>query len=91
VFPSSLEIIRNVCQQLQLEYLVWTSARGPAKFALSPVATERGLESMGLSDEAMTGALQDAYIRELRGEITDVRRIVPKILEFLRRFTGELP
>jgi hypothetical protein len=91
VFPSSLEIIRNVYRQLQLEYLVWTSARGPAKFALSPVAIERGLESMGLSDEAITGALRDAYIRELRGETTDVRPSVPKILEFLRRFTWELP
>jgi hypothetical protein len=76
---------------LQLEYLVWTSARGPAKFALSPVAIERGLQSMGLSDEAITGALQDTYIRELRGEITDVRPIVPEILEFLRRFTWKLP
>jgi len=46
---------------------------------------------MGLFDEAITGALQDAYVRELRGEITDVRPIVPEILEFLRRFTWELP
>jgi hypothetical protein len=88
VFPSSIEIVRNVYRHLQLEILVWTSANGRATFALSPAAVERGLQSMGISDDAITAALREAYDRELHGGTSNVRPLLPRILAFLRKFTG---
>ena len=90
VFPSSLEIIRNVYRHLQLEVLLSGSPGDVARFALSPAAIERGLQSMGMSDIAITGPLEEAYRRELLGEPSDVRPMVPQILTFLRKFTSNL-
>jgi len=90
-FPSSLEIVRNVYRHLQLEVLLWSSVAGPAVFALSPAAIERGVRSMGVTDVSVMAPLREAYMRELQGEGSDVRPLVPRILAFLRTFTWTLP
>jgi Nucleotidyltransferase domain len=87
VFPSSIEIIRNVYRHLQLEVLTRTSTNGNAVFALSPAAIERELRSLSLSDGAVLDPLRDAYARELQGETSNVRPLIPQIMSFLQRFS----
>jgi hypothetical protein len=82
VFPSSIEIIRNVYRHLQLEVLTRTTT-----FALSPAAVQRELESLDLSDDSVLSELRDAYTRELQGETTNVRPLIPRIISFLKKFS----
>jgi predicted nucleotidyltransferase len=86
VFPSSIEILRNVWRHLQLEVLVRTSARGPAIFALSLAAVRRELQALALADEALLQALEDAYRHELGGNASDVRSLMDRIMVYLTGF-----
>lgn len=76
VFPSSLEILRNVYRHLQLEVLTST-----ATFALSPAAIERHIT------DPVLPILREAYFNELNGNPTDVRPLVPQILTLLKTFS----
>jgi hypothetical protein len=84
VFPSSIEIIRNVYRHLQLEVLTRSSAEGTAIFALSPAAIERALS---LADASVLIPLREAYASEMRGARTDVRPLVPRIMTLLQSFS----
>jgi hypothetical protein len=86
VFPSSIEILRNVWRHLQLEVLVRTSEGGSALFALSPAAIRRGLESLQLCDDGLLKSLGDAYMNELAGSPSEVRSLIPQIITYLRSF-----
>lgn len=86
MFPSSIEIIRNVYRHLQLEILLRSSAQGRAIFALSPAAIERHLPCTGVSGGVLLGSLREAYMSEMRGETSNVRPLVPELLTLLKQF-----
>jgi hypothetical protein len=86
VFPSSIEIVRNVWRHLQLEVLVRTAAEGSALLALSPAAVSRGLRVLNRNDDALLQMLEDAYREELAGRRSDVRPLIPRIMTYLTSF-----
>ncbi|MGA3187563.1 MAG: hypothetical protein ABSF22_10690 [Bryobacteraceae bacterium] len=86
VFPSSIEIIRNVWRHLQLEVLVRTAAQGSALLALSPAAVSRGLRALDRSEDTLLQLLEDAYREELAGRRSDVRPLIPRIMAYLTSF-----
>jgi predicted nucleotidyltransferase len=87
VFPSSLEIVRNVYRQLQLEVLLASSAKGTAICALSPAAIERHLPCTGISGGDLLTSLREAYSNEMRGATSDVRPLIPRIIDLLKSFS----
>jgi hypothetical protein len=86
VFPSSIEIVRNVWRHLQLEVLIRTAAQGPALLALSPAAVSRALRVLGRSEDTLLELLEGAYREELAGRQSDVRPLVPRIMAYLTSF-----
>jgi hypothetical protein len=86
VFPSPIEILRNVWRHLQLEALLRTADRGVARFPLSPASVRRELAAFGLADDGLLGALEEAYRSELLGRPSNVRAIIPEIIDYLKRF-----
>lgn len=87
VFPSPLEILRNVWRHLQLEVIVRTADRGCAQIPLSPQAVHRALTALNRSDDQLLIALQQAYLSELQGQPSSVRNMIPEILVYLRSFS----
>ena len=77
VFPSSIEILRNVWRHLQLEVLIRKS-----RFALSPAAVRRGLDP----DDGLLAQLEEAYQGELEGRASNVRPLIPQIMDYLKQF-----
>ncbi len=86
VFPSNIEILRNVWRHLQLEVLVRTSEAGHAKFALAPAAIRRALDKLGFGDDSLLQSLEDSYKAELEGRGSEVRSQIPQIISYLGRF-----
>jgi hypothetical protein len=86
VFPSPIEILRNVWRHLQLEVLLRTADRGSARLCLSPAAVRRHLAALGLSDDRLVIALEEAYQSELAGRTSDVRSKIPEIVDYLKSF-----
>ena len=86
VFPSPIEILRNVWRHLQLEALLRTADRGSTRFPLSPAAVRRQLAALGLSNDRLLSALEEAYQSELRGRPSNVRALIPEIVDYLKSF-----
>jgi hypothetical protein len=86
VFPSPIEILRNVWRHLQLEALLGTADRGATRFPLSPAAVRRQLAALGLSDNPLLSALEEAYESEMKGGTSNVRSKIPEIVSYLRSF-----
>ncbi len=86
VFPSPLEILRNVWRHLQLEVVVRTADRGCVSLPLSSAAVRRGLEHLGLSDDGLLLRLQEAYVSELQRRPSSIREMIPELIVFLKSF-----
>jgi len=86
VFPSLIEILRNVWRHLQLEALLRTADRGSARFPLSPAAVRRELAALRLSDDQLLSSLEEAYQEELQGRASNVRALIPEIVNYLKSF-----
>ncbi len=86
VFPSRIEVLRNVWRHLQLEVLVRTADAGSAELLLSPAAVRRKLAVLGLSRHQLLIALEDAYRSELQGQASSVSSLIPEIVEYLKSF-----
>jgi hypothetical protein len=87
VFPSPIEILRNVWRHLQLEALLRTADRGSALAPLSPAAVRRQLAALGLSNDRLLLALEEAYRSELQGRTSNVRALIPEIVDYLKTFS----
>jgi len=86
VFPSPIEILRNVWRHLQLEALLRTADGGSARFPLSPTAVRRQLAGLGLSNDRLLISLEEAYQSELQGRTSNVRTLIPEIVDYLKSF-----
>jgi hypothetical protein len=84
VFPSPIEILRNVWRHLQLEALLRTADRGSALLPLSPASVRRQLSALGLSDDRLLVALEEAYRSELQAQPSNVRALIPEIINYLK-------
>jgi hypothetical protein len=86
VFPSPIEILRNVWRHLQLEALLRTADRGSARIPLSPAAVRRQLAALRMSDDRLLIVLDEAYRSELQGRTSNVRTLIPEIVTYLKSF-----
>jgi hypothetical protein len=66
--------------------LLRTADRGSARLCLSPAAVRRHLAALGLSDDRLVIALEEAYQSELAGRTSDVRSKIPEIVDYLKSF-----
>ncbi len=77
---TSLELIRNLWRQLQIEIIHRSTQTGTAIVPMTPAAIRRVVQSWGVPDTPAFEALQTAYEAELEGTATDVRALIPEFV-----------
>jgi hypothetical protein len=79
----SLELIRNLWRQLQLEVIDQTTRAGQTTIPLTPQAVLRGLERLGAPPSDALYAFRAAYEDALEGGETNVGPLLPEIMSSL--------
>ncbi|HEY0758561.1 MAG TPA: hypothetical protein VGD59_04810 [Acidisarcina sp.] len=83
---SSLDLLRNLWRQVQLEIVVRSSESGQILVPLTVPAMLRTLRSWGLPEDSIFSRLAAAYDSEMAGSKVDVHAMMPEVMELLVLF-----
>jgi len=84
---ASLELLRNLWRQLQLEIVQRSVAQGFAVLPMTVASIERMLQHFGLPGAAILGRLREAYQSEINGQPVDIRPLLPELMALFAAFT----
>lgn len=80
---SSLELVRNIWRQLQLEVIERSTKAGQAFIPLTPEAVQRALLAAGFPGIPALDRLLKCYRAELEGQTSDVQPLIAEIMAVL--------
>jgi hypothetical protein len=84
---GSLELLRNLWRQLQLEIVERSVAQGFAVLPMTVASIERMLQQFGLPGAAILHRLREAYQSEINGQPVDIRPLLPELMALFAAFT----
>lgn len=84
---SSLDLLRNLWRQVQLEIVAKSAHSGEVIVPLTLAAMLRSLRSWGLPADSIFDRLADAYRSEMAGSAVDVNAMLPEVMQMLVMFS----
>ncbi|MGA8937633.1 MAG: hypothetical protein WB439_00575 [Acidobacteriaceae bacterium] len=86
---ASMELLRNLWRQLQLEIVQRSAAHGFAVLPLTLPSIQRMLGHFGLPTGTILDELREAYVSELNGTTVDVKSLLPQLMALFVAFAPE--
>jgi hypothetical protein len=85
----SMELLRNLWRQLQLEIVQRSKERGFAVLPMTLPSIQRMLGHFGVPTGTILDELREAYESELNGQPVDVRPLLPQLMALFAAFVPE--
>jgi hypothetical protein len=86
----SMELLRNLWRQLQLEIVQRSKERGFAVLPMTIPSIQRMLGHFGVPAGTILDELREAYQSELNGTSVDIRPLIPQLMALFAGFAPEL-
>jgi hypothetical protein len=86
----SMELLRNLWRQLQLEIVQRSKERGFVVLPMTIRSIQRMLAHFGVPSGTILDELREAYQSELEGTPVDIRPLIPQLMALFAAFAPEL-
>jgi hypothetical protein len=86
---ATMELLRNLWRQLQLEIVQRSSAHGFAVLPMTIASIQRMLVHFGIPSGTVLDELREAYSAELNGQPVDVKHLLPQLMALFAAFVPE--